>query len=264
MAPTTSSNLFPRQGFGGDGNGPGDFGDHRDGPGGKGVSTWAILGIVIAIAVIGLIVAFIIFRRIHRRRRMRRTAHTPTITLHPPSSPTTTTHPNDPSKYSASGGYTATADQNHSLLGNAEAPAIVMWDHPGSASESHADSTQDGFGYDNSLNLVQRPASVASFSAPPPRYEEATGGNNAGGLRPQGVGEAASYYYNNYNNNNNNNNTPARERGRSLTREAPSEGGQGSGRPRALSVDQRSVNGDRRRSFSRFREEGMVDVDTKS
>ncbi|OAP57994.1 hypothetical protein AYL99_07084 [Fonsecaea erecta] len=250
MAPT-SSTLFPRQGFGGDG-GPGGFGDHR-GPGdGKGVSTWAILGIVIAIAIIGLIVAFFIFRRIQRRRRR---AAIPAINLQPPTSnkpSSTTPSAADPSKYGASTntGYTATADQSQSLLGNAEAPAIVMWE-PGA--HGGVGSTQDGFGYDNNLNLVQRPASVASFSAPPPRYEEATstGGGGAGGLRPQG--EAASYY-----------NTAAaptgQERGRSLTRD-----GEGS-RPRALSVDQRSVNGDRRRSFSRFREEGMVDVnvDAKS
>ncbi|KIW25004.1 uncharacterized protein PV07_10680 [Cladophialophora immunda] len=248
MAPA-SSRLFPRQGFG-DNDGPGDFGDHR-GPGdGKGVSTWAILGIVIAIAVIGLIVGFVIFRRIRRRRS--RTA-IPAINLHPPTSnkpPSTTPSAGDPSKYGASsnGGYTATADQNQSLLNNAEAPAIVTWD-PRASEHGGVGSTQDGFGYDNNLNLLQRPASVASFSAPPPRYEEATSGTGtAAGPRPQG--EAASYF---------NTAVPmGQERGRSLTRE-----GEGS-RPRALSVDQRSINGDRRRSMSRFREEGMFDVNVEA
>ncbi|EXJ72996.1 uncharacterized protein A1O5_04145 [Cladophialophora psammophila CBS 110553] len=246
MAPT-SSTLVPRQGFGD--NGPGGFGDgDRRGPGdGGGVSKWAILGIVIAIAVIGLIVAFVVFRRI-RRRRSRNTI--PAIklqsaTANKPISASPST--SDPSKYGANsnGGYTATADQNQSLLGHAEAPAILTW-NPSTSEHGGVGSTQDGFGYDNNLNLtggIQRPASVASFSAPPPRYEEATG-SSAGGLRPQG--EAASYF------------NPAvsmgQERGRSLTRD-----GEGS-RGRALSVDQRSIDGDRRRSTSRFREEGMIDV----
>ncbi|KIW78971.1 hypothetical protein Z517_08811 [Fonsecaea pedrosoi CBS 271.37] len=243
MAPTIS-NLFPRQGFGGNG-GPGDFGDDR-GPGkGSGIPIAAIIGIVITVIIVGLIVGFFIFR--HLRLRRNRAANG-SINLRSATSnnPTTGTPATDPLKYGASsgGGYTATADQNQSLLGNAEAPAIVMWD-PNASDHGGIGSTQDGFGYDNNLNL-QRPASVASFSAPPPRYEEAT--NSTGGLPAQAQGEAASYY------------NPAvsmvQERGASLTSQSEAQGS----RTRALSVDQRSVNGDRSRSISRFREEGMVDV----
>jgi len=239
MAPT-SSNLVPRQ-FPGDG----PFGNRN---GGGGVSKWAIIGIVIAVVGVASLTGVLIFRRLHQRRRFSRAAINLTTTTHNkpmPSVPAT----NDPSKYAGGAGYTATADQNHSLLGHAETPAIVMWNP--SHSENAA-STQDGFGYDNSLHLtggIQRPASVASFSAPPPRYEEALSApGSSNGRRPQNQGEAASYF---------NAAVPMGEdRGRSRSRDPPVDASRG----RALSVDARSINGDRRRSMSRFREEGMVDV----
>lgn len=254
MAPTLSSRQF-------NGDGPGDFGD-RDRDNNNGISTWAIVAIAIAVALVALILVFVIFRRMRRRNKAVRS--TINLTSRPPNNQASTSAAasSDPSKYTGgAGGYAATADQNHSLLGNAEAPAIVTWD---ASANDH--TTQDGFGYDNNLHLapagIQRPPSVASaFAAPPPRYEEATNtgssvsSNTAGGLRPQG-GEAASYF------------NPAasmgEERGRSRSRDPP--GAEGASRGRALSVDTRSINGDRRRSISRFREEGMVDVgmDSKS
>lgn len=247
MAPT-SAVLLPRQFNNGNGNGDGDgpFGDRDDGPGG--VSKWAIIGIAIAVSIIALTVGLIIYRRMRMRRRIIKSSINLANTTHNKPTPPVPTG-NDPTKYAGNAGYTATADQNQSLLGHAEAPAIVMWDP---SQSEHAASTQDGFGYDNNLHLtggIQRPASVASFSAPPPRYEEITSApGSSNGPRPSGQGEAASYF---------NAAVPmADERGRSRSRDAPAEGSRG----RGLSADTRSVNGDRRRSLSRFREEGMVDV----
>jgi hypothetical protein len=261
MAPA-SLQLLPRQFGNGDGNGP--FGD-RDGSDGNGISKWAIVGIAIAILVIAAVMGLVIFRRLHRRRRVISAAinltstaahHKPTSTG--PSGNSGSGSGSGPPKYGAgTTGYGASPDQNHSLLGNAEPPAIVMWNAPHGGDNAASSSTQDGFGYDNNLQLaaggggIQRPASVASFSAPPPRYEEATNSNS----RPP-QGEAASYF---------NAAVPMgaedRDRGRSRSRDAAAplvvEGGS---RGRALSVDTRSMNGDRRRSISRFREEGMVDV----
>jgi hypothetical protein len=266
MAPA-SLPLLPRQFGNGDGNGP--FGD-RDGSDGNGVSKWAIIGIVIAILVIAAIMGLVIFRRLRRRRRLISAAINLTSTAH--HKPTSTGPSGNsgsgsggggssgPPKYGAgTTGYGATPDQNHSLLGNAEPPAIVMWNAPHGGDNAASSSTQDGFGYDNNLQLaagaggIQRPASVASFSAPPPRYEEATN-SNSNSRPPQG--EAASYF---------NATVPMgaedrdRDRGRSRSRDAAPLVVEGS-RGRALSVDTRSMNGDRRRSISRFREEGMVDV----
>jgi len=248
MAPTLSK-LLPRQFGNGDGDRNGDNGPFGDN-GGGGVSKWAVIGIVIAIIVIGAIVSFIIFRRMRARRRAVSSAIKLTTPYKPNASASTGPSNSDPTKYAgAGGGYTATADQNHSLLGNAEAPAIVMWN------PDHTGSTQDGFGYDNNLHLagagIQRPASIASFSAPPPRYEEATNSSAPGssaGRRP-GSGEAASYF-------NNAVSMGEDARGRSRSVEGSGEATRG----RALSVDNRSINADRRRSISRFREEGMVDV----
>ncbi len=248
MAPTLP-NLLPRQfngGPNGDGNGDGDgpFGDRDDdGPGG--VSKWAIIGVVIAVLVSAASIGLIIFTRARRRRRLVRSSINLVNTTHNKPTPPVPTG-NAPPKYAGGAGYTSTADQNQSLLGHAEAPAIVMWDP---AQSENAASTQDGFGYDNNLHLtggIQRPASVASFSAPPPRYEEVTRASSASsGARPSGQGEAASYF---------DSAVPlGDDRGRSRSRDPPAE--RSRGRPLSVSVD-----GDRRRSLSRFREEGMVDV----
>ena len=251
MAPT-SLQLLPRQGsFGGD-RGDDDRGDFRNdngSGGGGGISTWTIVGIVIAVVVIGLVIGLLLLKRFRQRRRAVNAA----INLTPtPYKPTANPPSSDPTKYSGTaGGYTASADQNHSLLGHAAAPAVVTWDP---AASEQAGSTQDGFGYDNNLHLasnIQRPPSIASFQAPPPRYEEATSNSAPGsspGLRPQGQGEAASYF--------NSAASMGEGRGRSRSRDPPAEGSRG----RALSVDTRSTNGDRRRSISRFREDGLEDV----
>ena len=207
-----------------------------------------IIGIVIAVLVVAAITGVLIWRRLVQRRRFTRTAInlTKTTTNKPTPSASAT---NNPSRYSGGVGYTATVDQNQSLLGHAEVPAIVMWDP---SQTENAASTQDGFGYDNSLHLtggIQRPASVASFSAPPPRYEEALSSpGSSGGRRPQGQGEAASYF---------NAGVPmGDDRGRSRSRDPPTDNSRG----RALSAGAHSVNEDRRRSISRFREEGMFDM----
>lgn len=254
MAP---SHLHPRQ-FGG----PGDL-DRHD----RGLSTWAIISILVAVGIIALIVALLIFKRL-RRRKTSRTANTglplhstkPSKTTSPPGVPT----PARPNAYGGSGGYGSTPDQNQSLLHNAEGPAIVTWD-----ADQGVGSTQDGFGYNNGhlASGIQRPASVASFSAPPPRYEEVAAAgslvpgqgmhgrrSSEGGLRPlvlsqqQGRGEAASYF-------NTGVSMGEGERGRSATRE------EGAAR-RVLSAETRG-DGDRRRSISRFREEGMADLEIR-
>jgi hypothetical protein len=255
MAPA-SSVLQPRQFGNNDGDRDNNNGPFGDGNGG--VSKWAIIGIIIAVVVIGFVVFFLIFRRMRSRRQAVASAiNLSSTTPYKPNTsiPTGQNGNSDPSKYSGgAGGYTATSDQNHSLLGHAEAPAIVTWD------ADHEASTQDGFGYDNNLHLaapgIQRPASVASFSAPPPRYEEATNlssstpGSSAGRRPGFGQGEAASYF---------NSTVPMGEENRGRSRSADHTAGS-ENRGRALSVDARSVNGDRRRSISRFREEGMVDA----
>ncbi|ETI27880.1 hypothetical protein G647_00329 [Cladophialophora carrionii CBS 160.54] len=248
MAPASLA-LLPRQFGNGNGDGNGRFGNRDDG----GVSRWAIIGIVVAVLVVAGIVGLVLFRRMRQRRSAvsspsainlastSTAAHKPTSTG---PSGSGNGNGNGPPKYGASTtGYGVTADQSQSLLGNAEPPAIVMWGPPQS---DNAGSTQDGFGYDNNLQLagtgIQRPASVASFSAPPPRYEEATtaSAGAAAASRPQGQGEAASYF------------NAAVPMGDDTGR-SPSRG-------RALSLDTRSLNGEGRRSISRFREEGMVDV----
>ncbi|OCT53362.1 hypothetical protein CLCR_10706 [Cladophialophora carrionii] len=253
MAPASLA-LLPRQFGNGNGDGNGRFGDRDDG----GISRWAIIGVVVAVLVAAGIVGLVLFRRMRRRRSAvsfsaaainlastSTAAHKPTST-----GPSGSGNGNGPPKYGASTtGYGVTPDQSQSLLGNAEPPAIVMWGPPPS---DNAGSTQDGFGYDNNLQLagtgIQRPASVASFSAPPPRYEEATNASAGGAAsaaaasRPQGQGEAASYF------------NAAVPLGDNTDRSQS--------RGRALSLDTRSLNGDGRRSISRsrFREEGMVDV----
>ena len=255
MAPTLSI-LLPRQ-FGdnnGDRNGndgpPGDNNTNNNNNGG--VSKWAFVGVAIAAIVVSAILTYIL-RRLRLRSRRRAATSSINLATTTPYKPNTTLPANaDPTKYNGTaGGYTATVDQNHSLLNNAEAPAIVMWE------PDNASSTQDGFGYDNNLHLagagIQRPASIASFSAPPPRYEDVTNssapGNSAGRRPGSSSGEAASYF-----NTSASMGEDARGRSRSMDR-----GGEGE-RGRALSTDARSINADRRRSMSRFREEGMVDV----
>ncbi|KAJ9608086.1 hypothetical protein H2200_007074 [Cladophialophora chaetospira] len=222
-------------------------GDDRFGRNQRRASKWMIIGIVIAVLLVASITGLLIFRRLAQRRRFFRTAINLTTTT---ANKPVQTGPalNDPSRYAGGAGYTATADQNQSLLGHAETPAIVTWDPSHS---ENAGSTQDGFGYDNNLHLtggIQRPASVASFSAPPPRYEEALSApGSSSGRRLQSQGEAASYF---------NAAVPlGDERGRSRSREAADDS-----RGRALSAGTRSINTDRRRSISRFREEGMVEV----
>ncbi|EXJ63970.1 hypothetical protein A1O7_00305 [Cladophialophora yegresii CBS 114405] len=261
MAPPSLA-LLPRQ-FGtddrdGDRDGNGPFADRGD----SGVSRWTILGIVIAVLVVAGILGLVFFRRMRHQRRGAvssaiNLASTPTSTGHkltsngPSGNGNGNGNGNGPPKYGASTtGYGVSPDQNQSLLGNAEGPAIVMWGPPPHGDGDNAGSTQDGFGYDNNLQLagtgtgmgIQRPASVASFSAPPPRYEEAT---DASAGRPQGQGEAASYF-----------NAAVPMLPRSQAGGAPAERPRG----RALSVDTRSLNGERRRSMSRFTEDGMVDV----
>ncbi|KIW73690.1 hypothetical protein PV04_01788 [Phialophora macrospora] len=254
MAPV-SVKLLPRQFGNGNGNGP--FGD-RDGRNSSGISKWAIIGIVVAIVLILVLIVLGLFRRNRKGRKVLASAAIGLSSLGR-RKPKKSTGPSGnsgsgPPKYGDNTtGYGATPDQNHSLLASADPPAIVMWNPPNS---DNAGSTQDGFGYDNNLQLagagIQRPASVASFSAPPPRYEEAAaaGARLPGQAQPQG--EAASYF---------NATVPmGDERGRSRSTDAPAEASRG----RALSVDTRSMNGDRRRSISRFREEGMVDVNVNA
>ncbi|KIX02067.1 uncharacterized protein Z518_08006 [Rhinocladiella mackenziei CBS 650.93] len=255
MAPT--SHLFPRQ-FGG---GPGDRGDRNNG----GVSTLAIVGVVIAIVFVIAVAGIVIFARTRRRKASHTHAGINLNSQVPPKTgPTPGQYappPGKPNAYGGGDGYQSTPDQHQSLLGNAEGPAIVTWD-----ADQGVGSTQDGFGYNNAAAGIQRPASVASFSAPPPRYEEAAAAgtlvaasqrprvNSESGLRPLmlGQGEAASYY----NTSRSIGADEEPERGRSTTREASGS--------RRLSVDNRSVASERRRSVSRFREEGMVDLDVSS
>jgi hypothetical protein len=236
MAP--SSQLLPRQfGPGGDG-----FGGRDDN--GSGLSRMAIGGIIIGVGIIIIIVGGLLWARAMRRRRARRRNGGQSVPLH--NRPGVSSGPNlIPSPYSNKpAGYQSTPDQNQSLLGNAAVPGGVAWD----ADHVGVGSTQDGFGF-TTANIT-RPASVANFDVPPPRYEEAHGpllvASPPVGSAPP-AGEAASYY-----------NAPRGEgeRGRSATRES-------GGRGRALSVDNRSVNGDRRRSVSRFREEDMDNVNLR-
>jgi hypothetical protein len=249
MAPTT--HLLPRQ--------LNDNNDRFDRDSSS-FSKWAIVGIVIAVLLVSSLTGLLLYFRFRQRRRaFRSIIQLNTTPPNKASSSTSTTAPSTETnqfKYGPSStGYGATPDQNHALLGNAEAPAIVTWD------PSHCEirgSTQDGFGYDNNLHLaggIQRPPSVAdTFAPPPPRYEEAASAPNSAGLRPASAqGEAASYY--------NAGASMGEERGRSRSREPASDGAT---RGRALSIDTRSVNGDRRRSISRFREDGLVDVNVDS
>ena len=262
MAP--SLQLFPRQ-FGGP---PGDRNNNDNNN--RGFSTWAVAGIIATAAIVVLAVSILICIRMRSRRRNVSRISNNSINLHstipPKTGPGGSTYappPGKPNTYGGSAGYQATPDQNQSLLGNAEAPAIVAWD------ADHVGSTQNGFGY-NAGAGIQRPASVASFAAPPPRYEEAAAAGSLApgahgqrrysetGLRPLmlGQGEAASYY--NPSTSGLASSTRAvggeeRERGRSATREGPGA--------RSPSVETRSANGGRPRSTSRFREEGMVDLD---
>lgn len=235
MAPSSPRLLLPRQfGPGGDG-----FDDRDDG---DGISRTAIGGIVIGVVVIIIILACIMAVRIARRRKAHRRAGGVSVPLH--NRPGASSGPTlIPSPYSNKpAGYQSTPDQNQSLLGNAAVPGGAAWD----ADHVGVGSTQDGFGFTTSN--ITRPASIANFDAPPPRYEEAAASGpllSAAGpaARPAG-GEAASYY---------NATRGEPERGRSATRESDS-------RARALSVDNRSINGNRSRSVSRFREEDMDNV----
>jgi hypothetical protein len=133
----------------------------------------------------------------------------------------------------------------------------VAWD------ADHVGSTQDGFAYSGGgrsrsrSGMIQRPASVASFSsmatAPPPRYEEVVAGSAVGGgrrnsdssdLQPLMLREEQEQ-------------GEAEERGRSrssTSRERRRSGRDGRSGPSVM-------DGDRRRNVSRFREEGMVDLD---
>lgn len=235
MAP--SFHLLPRQfGPGGDG-----FGGRDDGK--SGISVMAIGGIVIGVGILIVIISALLWTRARRRRRARLRTGGQFVPLH--NRPNASSGPNlIPSPYSSKpAGYQSTPDQNQSLLGNAAAPGGVAWD----ADHVGVGSTQDGFGF-TTANIT-RPASVANFDVPPPRYEEANGPLVATPpvVAAPPAGEAASYY-----------NAPRNEgeRGRSATRESD-------GRGRALSVDNRSINGDRRRSVSRFREEDMDNVNLR-
>ncbi|KEF57521.1 uncharacterized protein A1O9_05438 [Exophiala aquamarina CBS 119918] len=228
MAPSSSHLLLPRQ------FGPGSDGfDDRDN--GDGISRTAIGGIAIGVVVVIVVIACIMAVRIMRRRKARRRTGGVSVPLH--NRPGASSGPNlIPSPYSNKpAGYQNTQDQNQSLLGNAAVPGGVAWD----ADHVGVGSTQDGFGFTTSN--ITRPASIANVDAPPPRYEEAAA---SGPAVPPAGGEAASYY-----------NAPRGEpeRGRSATRESDS-------RARALSVDNRSMNGTRSRSVSRFREEHLDNV----
>jgi len=206
------------------------------------MSRTAIGGIVIGIVVIIIILACIMAVRVVRRRKARRRAGGASVPLH--NRPGGSSGPNlIPSPYSNKpAGYQSTPDQNQGLLSNAAVPGSVAWD----ADHVGVGSTQDGFGFTTSN--ITRPASIANFDAPPPRYEEAASSGSllsAGGPpAPPASGEAASYY-----------NAPRGEpeRGRSATRESDRRG-------RALSIDNRSINGNRSRSVSRFREEDLDNV----
>lgn len=250
MAP--SPLLLARQ-FGGP---PGNRGD---GNGPAVLSIWAIIGILVAVLIVALIIGTLVVKYRRRTSNLSRTSGAG-INLSSTTPPKTTYAPpaGKPNSYGSSYGYQSTADQNQGLLSNAEAPGISITD----ADHTGVGSTQNGFGFINA-NLaagIQRPASVATFSAPPPRYEEAAAAGSAGlvssgpssppniGSRPTPQGEAASYY--------NAGAGTGEERGRSATRGAQER--------RNLSADDRGDR-DRRRSISRFREEGMLDaVDTKS
>ncbi|KIW45445.1 uncharacterized protein PV06_03837 [Exophiala oligosperma] len=221
----------------------------------SGLSKGAVIGIIVAGVVVILAIVAVVIVRLRRRRtggsyraadagggfNTREAPIKETEELKPG-------HENETENAATQG-----------LLRHADAPAIVAWDADEDRELQNAGGTQDGFAYGRG-GMIQRPrpASVASFSslstsvAPPPRYEEATASssssgpgaaarrNSDGGLRPsmlddgdQEVGRGRS---------------PSRERGPSTDR-----AGGGGSRPR-------SVNGDRRRSVSRFTEEGMVDL----
>ncbi|EXJ89027.1 hypothetical protein A1O3_02091 [Capronia epimyces CBS 606.96] len=203
--------------------------------------------------------------------------------------------PGKSNAYGGSDGYQATPDQNHSLLGHAAAPAItVTWDtdHDHDHENAGIGSTQDGFGFGYPdataaiLRPIQRPPSIASLAdidtAPPPRYEEAAGlssvrrprassesTGHGQGLdllnRPFGVGVGVEQHQQR---GRGGRASVARERsanesgsGNQSPRErSASESGNGNGNQSAADIN-RSVNADRRRSVSRFREVGMVDLD---
>lgn len=258
-------NVFFRQQF------DGPFDTHSNSPSEKSVlSKHAIIAITVGVAcLILLAIALVIFLRLRRARRGKSphhplvatsTAATGGISLIPHPSP----QPQGPSPggkehaYGGSAGYQAAQDQGQSLLGHADLPAIVAWDadavgstqdgygyHSHNHSHSHSHSSSIGSINDPTAAGLQRPTSIASFTAPPPRYEVTAPGRHQrlgseGGLRPLllGQGEAASYY------SADGGREPERERerGRSATREAPAA---------------QRVSADSRRSLSRFREEGI-------
>ncbi len=267
MAPDPRNMFFRQQNDGPISHSRAPVGSNSVNDGRSGLPKGAIIGVAVTAAVVVLaIAAFVVVRLRSRRRR--------TAAYQPGNANGGFNTRQAPITESYGGGEevkTADADvgagpyaANEGLLRNAEAPAIVAWD------ADHVGSTQDGFAYSgggghggrsirSTRSGIQRPASVASFSsittaAPPPRYEEVVAGSAAGitvggarrnsdsGLRPlmRGDGEEEE--------------GGGRGRSRSSTsreRRRPSRDGRG------LSV----VDGDRRRSVSRFREEGMVDLD---
>ncbi|KAI1623498.1 hypothetical protein EDD37DRAFT_426036 [Exophiala viscosa] len=198
-------------------------------------SSAAIIGGAVTVGIILLAIATFFLLRFRRRRNAN--SYKPAnaqggFNVEPPSQM--------PSKEDTMG-----------LLGkNSPAPpAIVAWD----AEHVQAGSIQNGFQYGMGMG-IQRPASAASVGVPPPRYEEATARpslthgrhQSDSGLRPLllAQGEAAKYY-----DDGGREEQDIGERGRSVSRE------------RRLSVDAR---GNRARSMSRFREEGMVDLGLNS
>ncbi|KIW16382.1 hypothetical protein PV08_06433 [Exophiala spinifera] len=168
------------------------------------------------------------------------------------------------------------------LLRHADTPAIVAWDADEEDDLQNARGTRDGVAHAHpharARTGIQRPASVASFSSlstaaagfapPPPRYEEAmssgpgarastsTRRNSDGGLAPLMLGRADEDDDDD-DDEIGGGGRRSTSRGRSLGTNTDDLGAGGSARPR-------SVNGDRRRSVSRFREEGMVDLNLSS
>jgi len=241
----------------------------NDNDGKSGLPKGAIIGVAVtaAVVVVLAIAAFVVMRLRSRRRRtaayqpgnanggFNNTRQAP-ITAGYGGGGGGEEEEEEEVKAADAGPYAA----NEGLLRNAEAPAIVAWDVA-----DNVGSTQDGFAYSGGgggagrsiRSGIQRPASVASFSsmaAPPPRYEEVVGGrrNSDSGLRPlmreEEGGEDAEAE------------AEAEERGRSRSSMSRDRRRRSSRDGRGPSV----VDGDRRRSVSRFREEGMVDLDMGS
>ncbi|KAL6245413.1 hypothetical protein RBB50_007412 [Rhinocladiella similis] len=217
----------------------------------------AIIGIVVAGVLVILAVAAFAIIRLRRRRTgvgayRAANARGGFKAREAPTQETEEIKPGDESE-------NATASQG--LLRHADAPAIVAWTADEDTELQTAGSTQDGFAYSRGAGGIQRPASVASFSslgtvAPPPCYEEATSSsghgarrNSDGGLGPLVMGQGDD-------------GGEVGGRGRSTSRErrlgTDRTGRTGGSRPRS------SINGDRRRSVSRFREEGMVSLNLHS